>query len=145
MLVSIIIFLCFIVIIAGLFYIIIIAKKGKEGKETNVALTGLFIMFASLIFGCTLEQSYYEDKVLNVERFCEENSISYIFVQTVAEMTNTPETDVATISYYAMKNELELSEVLYIIDPTIPEDDIGMIIRMSDRRQELQEEQLEEE
>ena len=142
MLVSIIIILCFIVIIAGLFYINIITKKGKE---INVALTGIFIMFASLILGCTLEQSHYEDKVLNVERFCEENSISYIFVQTVAEMTNTPEMDVATISYYAMKNELELPEVLYIIDPTIPEDDIGMIIRMSDRRQELQEEQLEEE
>lgn len=142
MLVSIIIILCFIVIIAGLFYINIIAKKGKE---INVALTGLFIMFASLILGATLEQSHYEDKILNVERFCEENSISYIFVQTVAEMTNTPEMDVATISYYAMKNELELPEVLYIIDPTIPEDDIGMIIRMSDRRQELQEEQLEEE
>ena len=142
MLVSIIIILCFIVIIAGLFYINIIAKKGKE---INVALTGLFIMFASLILGATLEQSHYEDKILNVERFCEENSISYIFVQTVAEMTNTPEMDVATISYYAMKNELELPEILYIIDPTIPEDDIGMIIRMSDRRQELQEEQLEEE
>ena len=142
MLVSIIIILCFIVIIAGLFYINIITKKGKE---INVALTGIFIMFASLILGATLEQSYYEDKILNVERFCEENSISYIFVQTVAEMTNTPEMDVATISYYAMKNELELPEVLYIIDPTIPEDDIGMIIRMSDRRQELQEEQLEEE
>ena len=142
MLVSIIIILCFIVIIAGLFYINIITKKGKE---INVALTGIFIMFASLILGATLEQSYYEDKILNVERFCEENSISYIFVQTVAEMTNTPEMDVATISYYAMKNELELPEVLYIIDPTIPEDDIGMIIRMSDRRQKLQEEQLEEE
>ena len=131
MLVSIIIILCFIVIIAGLFYINIITKKGKE---INVALTGIFIMFASLILGATLEQSYYEDKILNVERFCEENSISYIFVQTVAEMTNTPEMDVATISYYAMKNELDLPEVLYIIDPTIPEDDIGMIIRMSDRR-----------
>ena len=142
MLVSIIIILCFIVIIAGLFYINIITKKGKE---INVALTGIFIMFASLILGATLEQSYYEDKILNVERFCEENSISYIFVQTAAEMTNTPEMDVATISYYAMKNELELPEVLYIIDPTIPEDDIGMIIRMSDRRQKLQEEQLEEE
>lgn len=142
MLVSIIIILCFIVIIAGLFYINIITKKGKE---INVALTGIFIMFASLILGATLEQSHYEDKILNVERFCEENSISYIFVQTVAEMTNTPEMDVATISYYAMKNELELPEVLYIIDPTIPEDDIGMIIRMSDRRQKLQEEQLEEE
>ena len=142
MLVSIIIILCFIVIIAGLFYINIITKKGKE---INVALTGIFIMFASLILGATLEQSHYEDKILNVERFCEENSISYIFVQTVAEMTNTPEMDVATISYYAMKNELELPEVLYIIDPTIPEDDIGMIIRMSDRRQELQEEQLEKE
>ena len=142
MLVSIIIILCFIVIIAGLFYINIITKKGKE---INVALTGIFIMFASLILGATLEQSHYEDKILNVERFCEENSISYIFVQTVAEMTNTPEMDVATISYYAMKNELELPEVLYIIDPTIPEDDIGMIIRMSDRKQELQEEQLKEE
>ena len=142
MLVSIIIILCFIVIIAGLFYINIITKKGKE---INVALTGIFIMFASLILGATLEQSHYEDKILNVERFCEENSISYIFVQTVAEMTNTPEMDVATISYYAMKNELELPEVLYIIDPTIPKDDIGMIIRMSDRKQELQEEQLEEE
>ena len=142
MLVSIIIILCFIVIIAGLFYINIITKKGKE---INVALTGIFIMFASLILGATLEQSHYEDKVLNVERFCEENSISYIFVQTVAEMTNTPEMDVATISYYAMKNELELPEILYIIDPTIPEDDIGMIIRMSDRKQELQEKQLEEE
>ena len=142
MLVSIIIILCFIVIIAGLFYINIITKKGKE---INVALAGIFIMFASLILGATLEQSYYEDKILNVERFCEENSISYIFVQTVAEMTNTPEMDVATISYYAMKNELELPEVLYIIDPTIPEDDIGMIIRMSDRRQELHEKQSEEE
>lgn len=138
----IIIILCSIVIVAGLFYTGLIVKKGKEIK---VALIGLFIMLASLILGVTLEQSHYEDKILNVERFCEENSISYIFVQTVAEMTNTPEMDVATISYYAMKNELELSEVLYIIDPTIPEDDIGMIIRMSDRRQELQEKQLEEE
>ena len=136
MLVSIIIILCFIVIIAGLFYINIITKKGKE---INVALIGLSIIFASLFLGAALEQNYYEDKILNVERFCEENSISYIFVQTVAEMTNTPEMDVATISYYAMKNELELPEVLYIIDPTIPEDDIRMIIRMSDRRQELQE------
>lgn len=132
--------LCSIVIAAGLFYTGLIVKKGKE---INVALIGLFIMFASLILGVTLEQSYYEDKILNVERFCEENSISYIFVQTAAEMTNTPEMDVATISYYAMKNELELPEVLYIIDPTIPEDDIGMIIRMSDRKQELQEKQLE--
>ena len=142
MLLSIIIILCFIVIVAGLIYAGVIVKKGKE---INIALTVIFVMFASLILGATLEQSYYEDKILNVERFCEENSISYIFVQTVAEMTNTPEMDVATISYYAMKNELELPEVLYIIDPTIPEDDIGMIIRMSDRRQELQEEQLEEE
>ena len=110
----------------------------------NTVLIVLFIMLASSILGATSEQDYYEDKILNVERFCEENSISYIFVQTVAEMTNTPEMDVATISYYAMKNELELPEVLYIIDPTIPEDDIGMIIRMSDRRQELQEKQLEE-
>ena len=134
--------LCFIVIIVGLIYAGIIAKKGKE---MNTVLIGLFIMLASSILGATSEQGYYEDKILNVERFCEENSISYIFVQTVAEMTNTPEMDVATISYYAMKNELELPEVLYIIDPTIPEDDIGMIIRMSDRRQKLQEEQLEEE
>ena len=137
-----IIVLCFIVIIAGLIYAGIITKKGKE---MNTVLIGLFIIFASLFLGAALEQNYYEDKILNVERFCEENSISYIFVQTVAEMTNTPEMDVATISYYAMKNELELPEVLYIIDPTIPEDDIGMIIRMSDRRQELQEKQLEEE
>ena len=142
MLESIITILCFIVIIAGLIYAGVIAKKGKE---MNTVLIGLFIMLASSILGATSEQGYYEDKILNVERFCEENSISYIFVQTVAEMTNTPEMDVATISYYAMKNELELPEVLYIIDPTIPEDDIGMIIRMSDRRQELQEEQLEEE
>ena len=134
--------LCFIVIVVGLFYTSAIAKKGKE---MNTVLIGLFIILASSILGATSEQSYYEDKILNVERFCEENSISYIFVQTVAEMTNTPEMDVATISYYAMKNELELPEVLYIIDPTIPEDDIGMIIRMSDRRQELQEKQLEEE
>ena len=134
--------LCLIVIIAGLVYASVITKKGKE---MNTVLIGLFIMLASSILGATSEQGYYEDKILNVERFCEENSISYIFVQTVAEMTNTPEMDVATISYYAMKNELELPEVLYIIDPTIPEDDIGMIIRMSDRRQELQEEQLEEE
>ena len=134
--------LCFIVIVVGLFYTSAIAKKGKE---MNTVLIGLFIILASSILGATSEQSYYEDKILNVERFCEENSISYIFVQTVAEMTNTPEMDVATISYYAMKNELELPEVLYIIDPTIPEDDIGMIIRMSDRRQKLQEEQLEEE
>ena len=137
-----IIVLCFIVIIAGLIYAGIITKKGKE---MNTVIIGLFIMLASSILGATSEQNYYEDKILNVERFCEENSISYIFVQTVAEMTNTPEMDVATISYYAMKNELELPEVLYIIDPTIPEDDIGMIIRMSDRRQELQEKQLEEE
>lgn len=137
-----IIVLCFIVIIAGLIYAGIITKKGKE---MNTVLIGLFIMLASSVLGATSEQNYYEDKILNVERFCEENSISYIFVQTVAEMTNTPEMDVATISYYAMKNELELPEVLYIIDPTIPEDDIGMIIRMSDRRQELQEKQLEEE
>ena len=137
-----IIVLCFIVIIAGLIYAGVIAQKGKE---MNTVLIGLFIMLASSILGATSEQNYYEDKILNVERFCEENSISYIFVQTVAEMTNTPEMDVATISYYAMKNELELSEVLYIIDPTIPEDDIGMIIRMSDRRQELQEKQLEKE
>ena len=145
MLVSIIIILCFIVIIAGLIYAGVIAKKGKE---MNTVLIGLFIMLASSILGATSEQDYYEDKILNVERFCEENSISYIFVQTVAEMTNTPEMDVATISYYAMKNELELPEVLYIIDPTIPEGDIGMIIRMSDRRQELkerQENQAEEE
>ena len=142
MLVSIIIFLCFIIIVAGLLYVSVTAEKGKEA---NVALIGLFIMFASLFLRATLEQqNHYEDEILNVERFCEENSISYIFVQTVAEMTNTPEMDVATISYYAMKNELELSEVLYIIDPTIPENDIGMIIRMSDRRQELQEKQLEE-
>ena len=142
MLVSIIIFLCFIIIVAGLLYVSVTAEKGKEA---NVALIGLFIIFASLFLGAALEQNYYEDKILNVERFCEENSISYIFVQTVAEMTNTPEMDVATISYYAMKNELDLPEVLYIIDPTIPKDDIGMIIRMSDRRQELQEKQLEEE
>ena len=142
MLESIIVVLCFIVIIAGLIYAGVIAKKGKE---MNTVLIGLFIMLASSILGATSEQGYYEDKILNVERFCEENSISYIFVQTVAEMTNTPEMDVATISYYAMKNELELPEVLYIIDPTIPEEDIGMIIRMSDRRQELQEEQLEKE
>lgn len=142
MLESTIIVLCFIVIIAGLIYAGVIAKKGKE---MNTVLIGLFIMLASSILGAISQQSYYEDKILNVERFCEENSISYIFVQTVAEMTNTPEMDVATISYYAMKNELELPEVLYIIDPTIPEDDIGMIIRMSDRRQELQEKQLEEE
>ena len=142
MLESIIIVLCFIVIIAGLIYAGVIAQKGKE---MNTVLIGLFIMLASSILGATSEQGYYEDKILNVERFCEENSISYIFVQTVAEMTNTPEMDVATISHYAMKNELELPEVLYIIDPTIPEDDIGMIIRMSDRRQKLQEEQLEEE
>ena len=142
MLELIIIVLCFIIIIAGLVYAGVIAKNGKE---TNAVLIGIFIILASLILGATLEQNHYEDKILNVERFCEENSISYIFVQTVAEMTNTPEMDVATISYYAMKNELELPEVLYIIDPTIPEDDIGMIIRMSDRRQELQEEQLEEE
>ena len=134
--------LCFIVIIAGLIYAGVIAKKGKE---MNTVLIGLFIMLASSILGAISQQSYYEDKILNVERFCEENSISYIFVQTVAEMTNTPEMDVATISYYAMKNELDLPEVLYIIDPTIPENDIGMIIRMSDRRQELQEKQLEEE
>ena len=134
--------LCFIVIVVGLFYTSAIAKKGKE---MNTVLIGLFIILASSILGATSEQNHYEDKILNVERFCEENSISYIFVQTVAEMTNTPEMDVATISYYAMKNELELPEVLYIIDPTIPEDDIGMIIRMSDRRQELQEKQLEEE
>ena len=134
--------LCFIVIVVGLFYTSAIAKKGKE---MNTVLIGLFIILASSILGATSEQGYYEDKILNAEKFCEENSISYIFVQTVAEMTNTPEMDVATISYYAMKNELELPEVLYIIDPTIPEDDIGMIIRMSDRRQELQEEQLEEE
>ena len=133
--------LCLIVIIAGLVYASVITKKGKE---MNTVLIVLFIMLASSILGATSEQDYYEDKILNVERFCEENSISYIFVQTVAEMTNTPEMDVATISYYAMKNELELPEVLYIIDPTIPEDDIGMIIRMSDRRQELQEKQLEE-
>ena len=142
MLELIIIVLCFIVIIAGLIYACVISKKGKE---MNTVLIGLFIMLASSILGATSEQGYYEDKILNVERFCEENSISYIFVQTVAEMTNTPEMDVATISYYAMKNELELPEVLYIIDPTIPENDIGMIIRMSDRRQELQEKQLEEE
>ena len=134
--------LCFIVIIVGLIYAGVIAKKGKE---MNTVLIGLFIMLASSILGAISQQSYYEDKILNVERFCEENSISYIFVQTVAEMTNTPEMDVATISYYAMKNELDLPEVLYIIDPTIPENDIGMIIRMSDRRQELQEKQLEEE
>lgn len=142
MLVSIIMVLCSIVIIAGLIYTGVIAEKGKE---MNTVLIGLLVMLASSILGATSEQSYYEDKILNVGRFCEENSISYIFVQTVAEMTNTPEMDVATISYYAMKNELELPEVLYIIDPTIPEDDIRMIIRMSDRRQELQEEQLEEE
>ena len=142
MLESTIIVLCFIVIIAGLIYAGVIAKKGKE---MNTVLIGLFIMLASSILGAISQQSYYEDKILNVERFCEENSISYIFVQTVAEMTNTPEMDVATISYYAMKNELDLPEVLYIIDPTIPENDIGMIIRMSDRRQELQEKQLEEE
>ena len=134
--------LCFIVIVVGLFYTSAIAKKGKE---MNTVLIGLFIILASSILGATSEQNHYEDKILNAEKFCEENSISYIFVQTVAEMTNTPEMDVATISYYAMKNELELPEVLYIIDPTIPEDDIGMIIRMSDRRQELQEKQLEEE
>lgn len=142
MLESIITILCFIEIIVGLVYVGAITKKGKE---TNAVLIGIFTIFASLFLGATLEQNHYEDKILNVERFCEENNISYIFVQTVAEMTNTPETDVATISYYAMKNELELPEVLYIIDPTIPEDDIGMIIRMSDRRQELQEEQLEKE
>ena len=134
--------LCFIVIVVGLFYTSAIAKKGKE---MNTVLIGLFIILASSILGATSEQNHYEDKILNAEKFCEENSISYIFVQTVAEMTNTPEMDVATISYYAMKNELELPEVLYIIDPTIPENDIGMIIRMSDRRQELQEKQLEEE
>ena len=134
--------LCFIIIIVGLIYAGVIAKRGKE---MNIVLIGLFIMLASSVLGATSEQSYYEDEILNAEKFCEENSISYIFVQTVAEMTNTPEMDVATISYYAMKNELELPEVLYIIDPTIPEDDIGMIIRMSDRRQELQEKQLEEE
>ena len=142
MLVSIIMFLCFIIIVAGLLYVSVTAEKGKEA---NVALIGLFIIFASLFLGAALEQNYYEDKILNVERFCEENSISYIFVQTVAEMTNTPEMDAATISYYAMKNELDLHEVLYIIDPTIPEDDIGMIIRMSDRRQELHEKQSEKE
>ena len=142
MLESIIIFLCFIIIVAGLLYVSVTAEKGKEA---NVALIGLFIIFASLFLGAALEQNHYEDKILNVEKFCEENSISYIFVQTVAEMTNTPETDVATISYYAMKNELDLPEVLYIIDPTIPEDDIGMIIRMSDRRQELQEKPSEKE
>ena len=142
MLESIIIILCYIVIVVGLFYTSAIVKRGKEA---NAVLIGFLIIIASLNLGTTLEQNHYEDEILNAEKFCEENSISYIFVQTVAEMTNTPEMDVATISYYAMKNELELPEVLYIIDPTIPEDDIGMIIRMSDRRQELQEEQLEEE
>lgn len=137
-----IIFSYFIATVAGLTYI---STRARKGKETSVALIGILIILASLTFGVILEQSHYEDKVLNVEKFCEENSISYIFVQTVAEMTNTPEMNVATISYYAMKNELELPEVLYIIDPTIPEDDIGMIIRMSDRRQELRDEQLEEE
>lgn len=139
---SVIMILCSIGIIVGLLYVSVTAEKGKEA---NVALIGLFIIFASLFLGAILEQNHYEDKILNVEKFCEENSISYIFVQTVAEMTNTPEMDVATISYYAMKNELDLPEVLYIIDPTIPENDIGMIIRMSDRRQELQKEQLKEE
>lgn len=134
--------LCYIVIVVGLFYTSAIVKRGKEA---NAVLIGFLIIIASLNLGATLEQNHYEDEILNAEKFCEENSISYIFVQTVAEMTNTPEMDVATISYYAMKNELELPEVLYIIDPTIPEDDIGMIIRMSDRRQELQEKQLEEE
>ena len=134
--------LCYIVIVVGLFYTSAIVKRGKEA---NAVLIGFLIIIASLNLGATSEQNHYEDKILNAERFCEENSISYIFVQTVAEMTNTPEMDVATISYYAMKNELELPEILYIIDPTMPEDDIGMIIRMSDRRQELQEKQLEEE
>ena len=142
MLELIILVLCYFEIVAGLFYTSAIVKRGKEA---NAIIIGLLIIIASLNLGATLEQNHYEDKILNVERFCEENNISYIFVQTVAEMTNTPETDVATISYYAMKNELELPEVLYIIDPTISEDDIGMIIRMSDRRQELQEKQLEEE
>lgn len=138
----IIMILCSIGIIVGLLYASAMAKKGKEA---NVALIGIFIIIASLTLGVIMEHSHYEDEILNAERFCEENSISYIFVQTVAEMTNTPEMDVATISYYAMKNELDLPEVLYIIDPTIPENDISMIIRMSDRRQELQEKQLEEE
>lgn len=138
----IIIILCSIGVIVGLLYASAMAKKGKE---TNIALIGIFIIVSSLTLGVMMEHSHYEDEILNAEKFCEENSISYIFVQTVAEMTNTPEMDVATISYYAMKNELDLPEVLYIIDPTIPENDIGMIIRMSDRRQELQEKQLEEE
>lgn len=101
-----------------------------EADYIEVLLT-VFSIFLILIGSLSMIRS----PSLTIEKQCEEVSISYTFVQTVAEMTDTPEEDVFTISKYAAANEYELYDVIKMIDSSLSDEEVNAIIITSDLKQ----------
>lgn len=117
-------------ILLGTIIISGIVIKSEKITFFDILLT-IMSMFMIILGGIFLTG----DDTLTIEKQCEEVSISYTFVQTVAEMTNTPEEDVFTISKYAAANEYELYDVIKMIDSSLSDEEINAIIITSDLKQ----------
>ena len=117
-------------ILLGTIIISEIVKKSEKITFLDILLT--IISIPMIILGGIF---LTENDTLTIEKQCEEVSISYTFVQTVAEMTNTPEEDVFIISKYAAANEYELYDVIKMIDSSLSDEEVNAIIITSDLKQ----------
>jgi hypothetical protein len=127
-------------ILLVLFFTIIFLIGYEFGIEPNLRYP-LVALLALVYFGLLI--SIFSDTICHpsdeVKNLCEENSISYTFVQTVAEGTGEDEKDVYTVCKYAAAADMDLYELVLFIDPDLTEDEAKAIVTLSDLKQKSME------
>lgn len=103
-------------------------------KETKF-IPGAFLLF----LGSAILLSFggLEDKKSTqfTATFCEDNSISYDLVQTVAEYTGQSEQEIAYVFCAGAREQYEITDCIKFIDSDISEEEALAIIKISDNKQ----------
>lgn len=114
------------IIISG---IVIINSKKVTFSDTVLTTMSITMIILGSVF--------LTGDIMTIKEQCEEASISYTFVQTIAEMTNTSEEDVFIISKYAEANEYEFYDVIKMIDSSLSDEEVNAIIIISNMKERV--------
>lgn len=103
------------------------ASKAK--KELFIIIDGLIIIFAVKIF--PIPES--------TQTYCEKNHISYELVETIAEVCDREEKDIAIALSFAAEGGYDVYDGVRYVMPNTTNEEIFAIISISDRKQKLNE------
>ena len=103
------------------------ASKAK--KELFIIIGGLIIIFFLMILR-TPEST---------QTYCDKNHISYELVETIAEVCDREEKDIAIALSFAAEGGYDVYDGVRYVMPNTTDEEIFAIISISDRKQKLNE------